>query len=262
MMICINILKSIYRLGLKSVSINWLKTLYVNFTLLQFKYAIKCPIVVYHRVEVHIRKSKMILTCPPHFGTITWGKQSDWMLSSKEQSLILVLNSEIRIGSNCTFGPGCTLRVQNAKIEIGKNAGFGGGSKILCFHCIKIGDNLACGFESLFYDSNSHYIMQSDGKIPYLHGNIEVGDNVWIGNNATIFRNAVIPSNSIVAQRAFVNKDFSDNSFSILLAGIPAKVKKCKIKFIDDRFNKDLTSKLDSYYLANSNALYINKNEI
>lgn len=64
-MICINILKSIYRIGLKCVSINWLKTLYVNFTLLQFKYAIKCPIVIYHRVEVHIRKSKMFLTCPP-----------------------------------------------------------------------------------------------------------------------------------------------------------------------------------------------------
>ena len=37
---------------------------------------------------------------------------------------------------------------------------------------------------------------------------------------------------------------------------------KSKIKFIGDRFNKDLTSKLDSYYLANSNALYINNNEI
>lgn len=184
------------------------------------------------------------------------------MLSSKKQSLILVLNSEIKIGSNCTFGPGCTLRVQNAKLEIGKNAGFGGGTKILCFHRIKIGDNLACGFESLFYDSNSHYIMQSDGKIPYVHGNVEVGDNVWIGNNATIFRNAVIPCDSIVAQRAFVNKDFSDNSFPILLAGIPAKVKMCRVKFIDDRFNKKLKSKLDSYYLANSKAYYINKNEI
>lgn len=74
MMICINILKSIYRLGLKSVSINWLKTLYVNFTLLQFKYAIKCPIVVYHRVEVHIRKSKMFLTCPPPFWYNYMGK--------------------------------------------------------------------------------------------------------------------------------------------------------------------------------------------
>ena len=64
-MICINVLKSIYGICVKGFSINWLKTLYVNFSLLQFKCAIKCPIVVYHRVEVHIRKSKMLLTCPP-----------------------------------------------------------------------------------------------------------------------------------------------------------------------------------------------------
>lgn len=242
------IVKKIFRCVKTLWAINWSKTFYVNWALLPLSSALHFPILIFGHAEICIRRSRCILTTPPHFGMILWGKNKDCMLSSHEESLLLILDSTIKIGDHCSFGPHSTLRVQNGILEIGDYAGFGGGTKILCFHRIRIGNNLACGFETIFYDSNSHYVKLSDGTIPFKHGDIVVGNDVWIGNNVTVFRNSHIPDYCIVGQRALVNKDFSSASKGSLLVGIPAKVKTMGMYYIDDRRNRQKVSMLDRYY--------------
>lgn len=135
----------------------------------------------------------------------------------------------ISIGSNCSFGMGCTLYAQDGengtKIDIGNgvsinynvsiNADAGG---YIC-----IGNDSLIGPGVIMRASNhcfekDNILIKNQGHIP---GVIIIGSNVWIGAGAILLTNIKIGDNSIVGAGSVVTKDVPKD---VVVAGVPAKV--------------------------------------
>ncbi len=115
-----------------------------------------------------------------------------------------------------------TLRA-GAILEIGENFGMTGGS-ICVGECVKIGDNVAIGANSVIVDTDFHPIdpqkrltHPQDGKT----APIVIEDNVFIGMNCLILKGVTVGQNSVIGAGSVVSRSIPPHSIA---AGNPAIV--------------------------------------
>ncbi len=159
-----------------------------------------------------------------------------------------------RIGKNNTVRNdllieywGCHPNIypENVAIEVGNNNYFNGEkikfiSPIENGKFIKIGDyNLFAGYIT-FRGRNDHIIYNIDTKERVnLDDNIILGNNIWICDSVIMLPKTNIKGNVVIGEHSLVNKTF--NKKNILIAGIPAEIKKENIMWhinLDDTYKE------------------------
>jgi len=206
-------------------SINWHKTLYFNFKILNPRLAIKMPIVFYGKVKFTGLNGKVILKSPIKFGMVGFGQKYE-MFSVSKRNAQLSLNGTFIINGHVQFGLDYFVSIsREATLEMGHLSSLGGSGKIICTDCIKFNDFARVGFESQIIDSNFHQMKDLEtGNVLPISKHINIGKYNYIGNRVSIMQGTHTPDYCTVASSSLCNKDYSNLGNNILIGGIPAKL--------------------------------------
>lgn len=136
-----------------------------------------------------------------------------------------VINGTLEISGKILICNGSSIVVyKGGVLSIGNNSMFNVRNKVWCINKISIGSNLSTSWECQIFDSNFHYIVDSNGNTKRHYGTVTIGDSCWLGNRCTINKGAQLPNYTIVAAGSFVNKDFEQFNEGCTIAGTPAKL--------------------------------------
>lgn len=205
--------------------INWLKTLWLNFKVLPFKSAIKCPIVVAYNTKIK-NVGKIIFTkeiCP---AMVSFGVIRISAFETTSNPLIFNNRGTLEIGGRLKIQPGAVFTiVKGATIKVGNCVGFGANSKVICRKSITIGNNVRCSWDTQILDSDFHFLYNIE-KNKYYPRTKEIvfGNDVFIGNGCTVGKGTVLPDGCVVSCISKVSGDFTNEGMNLLIAGNPAKV--------------------------------------
>lgn len=114
------------------------------------------------------------------------------------------------------------LRGNNCHISIGKNTTIGH-SYILCMgskNFIEIGEDCMFAEDIEIWNSDSHPISDTNGKIINPSKPIQIGNHVWLGKGCKILKGVNIGNNAVIGMNTIVTKNITSNSLNV---GIPNK---------------------------------------
>lgn len=245
------ILRFVWRLR----NVNILKTILFNFNLLPFNQAIYMPIFLYGRISLN-RMSGSVTVALLRPGTVTIGL-TDSRTFGRDTSRKTMINVAgcLTFGRGVLISNGTQIHVkEGATLTIGDNLVVGPLSKICCENSISIGNTVNMSWESQIFDTDFHYMVDSNNTVRRLGSPVVIGNHVWIGNRVTINKGSKIPSWAIVASNSLVNKDYSQYAGGIL-AGCPAKYIASSKKRI---FSYSEEKRLNEYFLEHSDAKEFN----
>ncbi len=229
--------------------INWLKTIWLNFSALSFKDAVKLPIIVAYNVKIK-NIGKIVLKGNAHIGMFSIGVIKIGDFENNSCQTIFNNSGVISIKGNVKIHPGVKIVVKSgATLNLGNRVGFGGNSKIICYKSITIGNDFRCSWNSQIFDTDFHFLHNIiDDKYYSRIKPIVIGDNVFVGNGTTIGKGTIIPNGSVISCISKVNGDFSVSGTNLLIMGNPAKVVKIGVEMSNSWFlakEEELASILD-----------------
>lgn len=240
------IIRPIYHIIKALWRINILKTIYVNFKMLPFSQAVKMPICIYGKMNIHsLCCGKFIIDSPEiYVNMIKIGyKWIDlWPISQVPSQFTVYFHGPVIIGGGTEF----FIQDKDASIELGKYVIVCSGCVLKSMDVLKIGDYSRIVGGCIIMNSNMHYIKNIEtGKVAKPYGKIEIGHHCWVNANSVVTKGAVIPNYSITARNSFINKDFSEYGENLFLAGAPSTVKGSKVQRI---FSTSITDKLTEFF--------------
>lgn len=203
--------------------LNFWKTLYINFRLFKFGDAIKFPIIVYGKLEIH-RLGLIKIECPQLYrGIISFGK-----CIKKSQSATRIFNNgEIIFRGPCEIWGGVLMEVgEHSVLDIGEHVLLGENVRFMLRKGCIIGKYARVGFDTQFMDSDFHYMLNIvTGDIRNCTSMIVIGDYNWIGNKTTVKKGTITSDYTIVAApNSMLNKDYTKiTSPCPIIGGSPAK---------------------------------------
>ena len=208
----------------------WIKSAYLNFTMLPFRDAIKMPIILSRYTYFYSLSGRIELTSSAKFGMIRFGYFGEDVITPKDARTLLQIEGTMRLASNVHFGSGVVIRVEpNAVLDIQTNVRISNRTKIICYDSIFIGNDSRIAWECQIIDTTFHYMRNiSDNSVTELTSPISIGAHNWIGNRVNIMKGAVLPNYTIVAAGSLCNKKY-DLPEKTLIAGTPAKLIKSGI---------------------------------
>ena len=146
-------------------------------------------------------------------------------------------NNKVLIGENTCIYENGRIRVQDEgnMVRLGRGVRIIGAfiSSADKYTVIDIDDSTLIYSNVIIRSSDSHSIIDSQGKRINNGDNVFIGKNVWIGNGATILKGTTIGDNSVVGTQSLISgKKFPDNT---VIVGNPAKIVKEGICWCDQR---------------------------
>lgn len=201
------------------------KTIWFNFHYLPFRQAMKMPIYCY---KIRLRKTKgeviidseNIKTGMIQLGNDIVGIYPNNGLCWENQGKV-IFRGITKFGNNCSVCIG-----RRGTLDLGNNFITNAATKIVCVYSIRIAENARIGWETLLMDTSFHRIKGLDGKLKGKgYGEIVLGKNNWLGTKCTVFPGAKTPDYCVVGAGSFLNKDISDWSTHIMVAGNPVQIK-------------------------------------
>ena len=119
------------------------------------------------------------------------------------------------------------------EIQIGKHNFIASGSLLAALEGTKIviGDDCMIASPCEIRTSDSHSLLDADGKRLNYAQDIILGGHVWVGMGCLILKGANIPRNCVVAAKSVVCKMKEQPKEGSLLGGIPARVLKENISW-------------------------------
>lgn len=218
---------------------NILNSIYFNFHYLPFNQAIKLPIILY---KPHLHKCSGTVKIEGNIkcGMIKLGVNN---VPIYPNNGIFFENNggEIIFKGNCFIGNNSSIVIgKNGKLILGDNFCASTSLKLVSYYNILIKDNVLCGWDCLFMDTDFHQLTLIDKDIenPRSYNSIIIGKNNWFALKCIVMKGTVLSDNNVIAANSLLNKDYSNNSFC-LMAGIPAIVKKTGV--YRDRFNDKIS---------------------
>ncbi|MGO3691065.1 MAG: acyltransferase [Psychroflexus halocasei] len=228
------------------LKLNIIKTLYLNFKMLDFKTAIKLPIYVYGKTDFRDLSGNIIIEGNVKRGMILLGRRG--YVSNDNGLSTLIIRGKITLSGPINIYRGNYIFVaNNAVLKIGSYGTFiGSNCKIICFDQILIGDMVQVTWECQITDTSFHY-FELDSQKP-LTRPVVLNDNVWIGNRVSIMKGTILLSYTTVASNSLCNKDYTNYGENILIAGMPAKLLKTNIRrLFDEKKEADLDKRFNYY---------------
>lgn len=158
-----------------------------------------------------------------------WIQLHDYVYLSAMGKDNLTIGNNVSIGafsrlviSTSYNNPGEYIRIGN-NVGLGEFAYLGGGGGLEIGDGCIIGQYLSCHPENHLYgDPTIEIRFQGTTR-----NGITIGNNCWIGSKVTVLDGVRIGSGCVVAAGSVVNKDMPENS---IVAGVPARVIKCRLK--------------------------------
>ena len=98
---------------------------------------------------------------------------------------------------------------------------------------VKIGGGARISEGANIRNSDSHAILDADGRRTNHARNVEIGRHVWICPHAAILKGSHLPENSVVGMRAMVSGKYEGTG--LLIAGNPAKAVRENINWSIER---------------------------
>lgn len=127
--------------------------------------------------------------------------------------LAIKKGSKLKIGSNFRSRNNVSARIyNNGLVEIGDNCFFNDGCSLSCQEKIKIGNNVICGQNVMFFDNDHDY---KNDMNKFITKPVVVGNNVWIGANCIILKGVTIGDNAVIAAGSIISKDIPSNTLSL-----------------------------------------------
>ena len=209
---------------------SWIKSAYLNFSMLPFRQAIRFPIIVSRYTHFYSLSGKIELLSEPKFGMIRMGYFGEDVITPRDARILLQIEGLLRISDNVHFGCGVVFRIEpNAMLEIETNVRISNRTKIICYDQVSIGHDTRIAWECQIIDTTFHYMRNmADNSVTTLTGPIRIGAHNWIGNRVNVMRGALLPDYTIVAAGSLCNKKYDFPEYS-LIAGSPAKLIKTGI---------------------------------
>lgn len=200
-------------------------SIYFNFRYLPIKQAIKLPILLY-KPHFLCCKGKIIIDSPSiKTGMICLGRFCVALYPNngftfENHGGCIIFKGRCSIGNNSVISVG-----HKGKIVFGENFIATTTLKLVSFHFIKFGNDVLCGWDCLFSDTDFHRLTLIDEK-EFLRafGKIEIGNNCWFAMRNIILKNTYVPENCVIAANSLLNKQYKESY--VLLAGQPANVKR------------------------------------
>lgn len=215
---------------------SWVKSVYLNFTMLPFKQAIHLPIILTKYTHFYSLSGNIILIDKVKFGMIRFGYFGEDAVVPKDVRTSLQIEGTLKLGNGVHFGNGIIIRIEpNATVTIGNNVIIGNRTKIICFDKITINHDTRIAWENQILDTTFHFMRSiADGSVSELTKPIVIGAHNWIGNRSNIMKGCILPDYTIVAAGSLCNKHYDFPQYS-LIAGTPCKLIKTGIyRCLDD----------------------------
>jgi acetyltransferase-like isoleucine patch superfamily enzyme len=250
-----NILRPIYRFLRLALSLNYLKTIRMNFGILPFKQAIKLPILVKGKLIIDSLKGKLIFDCPITTGLLLIGGDTDNMPIATNPARIKIIGALVLKG-NCFISHSANVAVwEGGTMELGHGVRITSGCLVKAATFVKIGAYTSLASGCFIQDTNAHYIKDTEtGKIRRDSYPIEIGKECWITMNSSILGGTKLPDYCIVARNSVLNKDYSGICPpGSMLAGAPAKVVKKNVQRVLDI---DKEAMLGEFFRKNPDSEY------
>ncbi len=215
---------------------SWLKSAYLNFTMLPLRDAIRFPVLVTRQTRFYSLPGKIVLLEAAKFGMIRMGYFGEDVIAPQDACTLLQIEGTWELSGNVHLGNGVIVRIEpTARLTIGHNVRISNRTKIICYDSVMIGHDTRIAWECQIIDTTFHYMRNmKDGAVSELTKPIVIGAHNWIGNRTNIMKGARLPDYTIVASGSLCNKCYDFPQYS-LIAGSPAKIIKTGIyRCLDD----------------------------
>jgi len=225
----------------RAFRVSILKTAYVNFNMLPFKQAIKCPILVTRNVHLFDLSGGIVIQGAVRFAMVRFGFFAEDTAYWGTHVSVLKVRGRLIFQGECHFGGGIIIRIEpQATLTIGDNVRISNAAKLICYKSITIGNDCRIAWETQMIDTTFHFVRERESqKIYPRDGEIRIGNHNWIGNRTSIMKGAVLPDFCIIASGSLCNKAY-DVPQDSMLGGVPAKLLKTGIYRVLDREEKEI----------------------
>lgn len=197
------------------------KTVYLNFKLLPFFDAVKLPIWVTCNTKIRIMGGQVIVKgkISPFMIRIGFHECSECNFTD---TTLLQIRGKLVFDGEAHIGRGSKIIVyKDAILELGDNFAISSSSTISCYKHIKFGKDIQFSWDCLVMDSDTHAIIDENGKRMNQDKEIIFEDKVWIGNGCMILKGTHVPNNCVIGARSvIVGCKFDDHT---IIVGNPAK---------------------------------------
>jgi hypothetical protein len=198
-----------------------LKTIYFNFKYLEFKQAIRFPVLVSRRVYLEKVSGKIIFECPIRTGLVEIGFGNVGIFDKKVSRSIWEVRGTVIFRGKAFIGHGSKISVGDcATLILGDCFKISAESSIVTVSKIQFGDNCLLSWDILIMDTDFHKIRNEQGAIINKPEPIIFGDKIWVGCRCLILKGSKIPNNCIIGASSFVSKALDKEN--ALYSGNPA----------------------------------------
>lgn len=200
------------------------KTVYFNFKVLPFKYAIKLPILIGWHTKI-LGTSRGVIDfskdCKVKTFMIRLGFGGSETIYARSYEIINIDKGSLTFLGQATFAAGSTLDV-SGKMIIGHHFSTNKNAFISCSKEIIIGNNVMLGWNVVIYDAAGHTVYYN-GIPKFSQGTIKIGNHVWLCSESHLLKGAEIGNGSIVGWRSIVTNSFLEDN--VLIVGSPGIIK-------------------------------------
>ncbi|HAS6214089.1 TPA: hypothetical protein I7172_04100 [Vibrio vulnificus] len=189
-------------------------SIYFNFRYLKFNVAIKLPILIHWRTEVHSFSGTLTFINPARFcfrigiGKVGFNRRND--------SCVIKNEGDIVVSGSAYIGQGSEL-CNSGTLYFGDGFNISASSRIICINSIKFGANCLVSWGCQIMDCDFHKIYVPNRKIK--NPEIVISDNVWIGNSVYIYKGVKIGEGNIISANSIIKKGFSNSCCIITSQG-------------------------------------------
>ena len=224
------------------LSVNWFKTIYLNFKMLPFNQAKKIPIIIYGPMKFYGLKGEIIINSSIKMGMIGLGQKFEMQTIDKGIAEINIIGKLIFEGS-AFIGKDFFMHVaKGATLQIGKMVRIGSDVKVICKKNITIGEWTGIGYDSQISDSNYHPMKNTiTDELYKQEKSISIGEYNSIANRCSIMGGTITLDNCVIASNSLCNKNYEEYGSYVLIGGIP-------VKLLKENYGRDLESEKERLF--------------
>jgi len=190
------------------------KTLFFNFKYLDFRSALRLPVLVSRKVRFKTVKGHVDIAAPLHTGMIRLGFDSCGIFDAKRSRSIWEVAGDVVFKGNYLLGNGfkiCVL-VGGGRLVFGDKFTMTAESQIVAAKEISFGSDCLLSWNILIMDTDFHKIYDSNGCRTNFDKPVKIGDHVWIGCRSMILKGSCIPTGAVIAAGSKVAGKLKDSN--------------------------------------------------